>query len=173
LLAAWTSPEVRQAIIGLNATNFPKNLSQGEIDQWNGLYGLYAAFAGGTVTTANPFDTRTIADGTHSMTAAVDLADEGALPVKEMRHAPPKPGDADYGLLYVAIGDGGAHNHVTRRQKEIVQPGDEKEPAETKKVCPDEFLMRLERRAQRFVMQDERNLHGSKDNDEHAHHVAR
>jgi hypothetical protein len=40
----WKDPEVRQAIIGLNATNFPKNLSQGEIDQWNGLYGLYAAF---------------------------------------------------------------------------------------------------------------------------------
>jgi hypothetical protein len=37
----WKDPEVRQAIMGLNATNFPKNLSQGEIDQWNGLYGLY------------------------------------------------------------------------------------------------------------------------------------
>ena len=37
----WKDPEVRQAIMGLNAANFPKNLSQGEIDQWNGLYGLY------------------------------------------------------------------------------------------------------------------------------------
>jgi Tannase-like family of unknown function (DUF6351) len=37
----WKDPEVRQAIMGLNATNSPKNLSQGEIDQWNGLYGLY------------------------------------------------------------------------------------------------------------------------------------
>ena len=37
----WKDPEVRQAIMGLNATSSPKNLSQGEIDQWNGLYGLY------------------------------------------------------------------------------------------------------------------------------------
>ena len=37
----WKDPEVRQAIIGLNGTNFPKNLSQGEITQWNGLYALY------------------------------------------------------------------------------------------------------------------------------------
>jgi hypothetical protein len=40
----WRDPEARQAIMGLNATNHPQNLSQGEIDQWNGLYGLYAAF---------------------------------------------------------------------------------------------------------------------------------
>jgi hypothetical protein len=40
----WKDPEVRQAIIGLNASNFPKNLSPGEINQWNGLYLLYAAF---------------------------------------------------------------------------------------------------------------------------------
>ncbi len=39
----WRDPEVRQAIIGLNGTNFPKNLSPGEIEQWNGLYALYAA----------------------------------------------------------------------------------------------------------------------------------
>src|SRR5687767_5388620 len=32
------------------------------------------------------------------------------------------------------IGDGRAHNHVTRRQKEIMQPGDDEEPAETKEV---------------------------------------
>ena len=36
----WRDPEVRQAIIGLNGTNFPKNLSRGEIEQWNGLYAL-------------------------------------------------------------------------------------------------------------------------------------
>ncbi len=40
----WRDPEARQAVLGLNATNFPKNLSPGEIAQWNGLYGLYAAF---------------------------------------------------------------------------------------------------------------------------------
>jgi hypothetical protein len=40
--AHWKDPEVRQAIIGLNATNFPKNLSPGEINQWNQLYQLYA-----------------------------------------------------------------------------------------------------------------------------------
>ncbi|MGH9231248.1 MAG: DUF6351 family protein, partial [Acidimicrobiales bacterium] len=41
----WKDPEVRQAIMGLNATDLPKNLSQDEIDQWNGLYGLlYPAF---------------------------------------------------------------------------------------------------------------------------------
>jgi hypothetical protein len=37
----WRNPEMRQAIMGLNATNFPKNLSSGEIAQWNGLYSLY------------------------------------------------------------------------------------------------------------------------------------
>jgi hypothetical protein len=37
----WRDPEMRQAIMGLNASGFPRNLSQGEIDQWNGLYGLY------------------------------------------------------------------------------------------------------------------------------------
>ncbi|HEX6569589.1 MAG TPA: DUF6351 family protein, partial [Acidimicrobiales bacterium] len=40
----WKDPEVRQAVIGLNGTNFPKNLSQGEIAQWNGLYQLYGLF---------------------------------------------------------------------------------------------------------------------------------
>jgi Tannase-like family of unknown function (DUF6351) len=38
----WRDPEMRQAIQGLNASNFPKNLSSGEIAQWNGLYGLYS-----------------------------------------------------------------------------------------------------------------------------------
>jgi hypothetical protein len=37
----WKDPEVRQAIMGLNASNFPQNLSEEEISQWNGLYGLY------------------------------------------------------------------------------------------------------------------------------------
>jgi hypothetical protein len=40
----WKDPEVRQAVIGLNGTNFPKNLSQGDIAQWNGLYQLYGLF---------------------------------------------------------------------------------------------------------------------------------
>jgi Tannase-like family of unknown function (DUF6351) len=40
----WKDPEVRQAVIGLNGTNFPKNLSAGETQQWNALYQLYAAF---------------------------------------------------------------------------------------------------------------------------------
>ena len=40
----WKDPEVRQAVIGLNGTDFPQNLSSGEIAQWNGLYQLYAAF---------------------------------------------------------------------------------------------------------------------------------
>ncbi|HMG42114.1 MAG TPA: DUF6351 family protein [Acidimicrobiales bacterium] len=40
----WKDPEVRQSILGLNGTDFPKNLSQGEIDQWNQLYALYGAF---------------------------------------------------------------------------------------------------------------------------------
>jgi hypothetical protein len=31
-------------------------------------------FAGGTVSTASPFDTRKVADGTHTVTAAIDLA---------------------------------------------------------------------------------------------------
>ena len=34
----WRDPEKRQAVMGLNATNFPKNLSGGEIAQWNQLY---------------------------------------------------------------------------------------------------------------------------------------
>jgi hypothetical protein len=40
----WRDPEMRQAIMGLNASNFPKNLSSGEIAQWNGLYSLYLLF---------------------------------------------------------------------------------------------------------------------------------
>jgi len=40
----WKDPEVRQTIIGLNGTNFPKNQSAGDIEQWNGLYFLFAAF---------------------------------------------------------------------------------------------------------------------------------
>ena len=40
----WRNPEMRQAIMGLNASNFPKNLSAGEIAQWKGLYGLYGLF---------------------------------------------------------------------------------------------------------------------------------
>jgi hypothetical protein len=40
----WKDPEVRQAVIGLNASDHPKNLSPGEITQWNQLYALYAAF---------------------------------------------------------------------------------------------------------------------------------
>ncbi len=39
----WKDPEVRQAIIGLNGTNYPKNLSPGEVEQWNGLYALMGA----------------------------------------------------------------------------------------------------------------------------------
>jgi uncharacterized tannase-like protein DUF6351 len=38
----WKNPENRQAVMGLNATNFPKNLSSSEISTWNGLYGIYA-----------------------------------------------------------------------------------------------------------------------------------
>ena len=37
-------PEVRQAVLGLNGTNFLKNLSPGDIQQWNGLYSLMGAF---------------------------------------------------------------------------------------------------------------------------------
>lgn len=37
----WRDPELRQAVMGLNASDFPKNLSSGDIEQWNGLYGLY------------------------------------------------------------------------------------------------------------------------------------
>jgi hypothetical protein len=39
----WLDPEVRQAVMGLNASASPQNLSPGTIDQWNQLYGLYAA----------------------------------------------------------------------------------------------------------------------------------
>jgi Tannase-like family of unknown function (DUF6351) len=38
----WRDPEMRQAIQGLNASNFPKNLSSGDTAQWNFLYALYA-----------------------------------------------------------------------------------------------------------------------------------
>lgn len=40
----WKDPEVRQAVIGLNGTAHPKNLSAGEVAQWTGLYQLMAAF---------------------------------------------------------------------------------------------------------------------------------
>jgi hypothetical protein len=51
--AKWRDPEVRQAIIGLNATAYPKNLSAGAIAQWNGLYQLQAAY-GYQVMTKDP-----------------------------------------------------------------------------------------------------------------------
>ncbi|MDZ7676067.1 MAG: DUF6351 family protein [Acidimicrobiales bacterium] len=37
----WRDPEMRQAIQGLNASDHPKNLSSGEVDQWNLLYFAY------------------------------------------------------------------------------------------------------------------------------------
>ncbi len=37
----WRDPEMRQAIQGLNASNFPKNLDSGDTAQWNFLYGIY------------------------------------------------------------------------------------------------------------------------------------
>ena len=37
----WRDPEMRQAVMGLNASNFPKNLDSGDIAQWNFLYALY------------------------------------------------------------------------------------------------------------------------------------
>jgi hypothetical protein len=40
----WKDPEVRQAVLGLNGTNFPQNLSPGDIQQWNSLYSLMGAF---------------------------------------------------------------------------------------------------------------------------------
>src|SRR5690606_11659158 len=39
----WKDPEVRQAIIGLNGTKTPQNLSAGEIAQWNQLDGAMQA----------------------------------------------------------------------------------------------------------------------------------
>ncbi len=38
----WLDPEARQAVMGLNASNFPKNLSSGTISQFNALYLLYS-----------------------------------------------------------------------------------------------------------------------------------
>jgi hypothetical protein len=37
----WRDPEVRQAIEGLNATDFPKNVDAGTAAQWNLLYQVY------------------------------------------------------------------------------------------------------------------------------------
>src|SRR5690606_4855565 len=39
----WKDPEVRQAVIGLNGTDHPKNLSASEIAQWNQLYAAMGA----------------------------------------------------------------------------------------------------------------------------------
>lgn len=36
----WKDPEIRQRVLGLNATAYPKNLSTGDLAQWNGLYQL-------------------------------------------------------------------------------------------------------------------------------------
>lgn len=49
----WKDPEVRQAVIGLNGTSFPKNLSAGETAQWNQLYAAYQAL-GYQVMTRDP-----------------------------------------------------------------------------------------------------------------------
>jgi hypothetical protein len=39
----WRDPEVRQAVIGLNGTNHPRNLSAGEVAKWNQLYAAFQA----------------------------------------------------------------------------------------------------------------------------------
>jgi hypothetical protein len=39
----WRDPEMRQAVMGLNASAFPQNLSSGETSQWNQLYFVYGA----------------------------------------------------------------------------------------------------------------------------------
>jgi hypothetical protein len=39
----WRDPEVRQAVMGLNASGSPQNVSSGELTQWNGLYSIQAA----------------------------------------------------------------------------------------------------------------------------------
>jgi Tannase-like family of unknown function (DUF6351) len=37
----WKDPEARQAVLGLNATSYPKNLSAGDVQQWNLLAFVY------------------------------------------------------------------------------------------------------------------------------------
>ncbi len=37
----WKDPEMRQAVLGLNATDHPKNLSASEVEQWNLLAFVY------------------------------------------------------------------------------------------------------------------------------------
>lgn len=49
----WKDPEVRQTVIGLNGTDYPKNLSAGDLAQWNGLYQLMGLF-GYQVMTRDP-----------------------------------------------------------------------------------------------------------------------
>src|SRR6266566_5299509 len=51
------------------------------------------------------------------------------------------------------IGHGAQHDGVAGDEKEIMERGDKKKPAEPKQVRANEFLMGLERSAQLLVMQ--------------------
>ena len=56
----------------------------------------------------------------------------------------------------------GANDRVSQREKPIMQRADEKEPGKAEGMSPNELPMRPQGRAQTFVVQDERNLHGGK-----------
>src|SRR6266404_7055196 len=71
-----------------------------------------------------------------------------------------------------AIRDGAADNGVAGDQEKIMERRDEKKPAEPKQIGADKFLMGLERGPQSFVMQDERHLHGTEDENQRAHDEA-
>src|SRR5438105_5387292 len=71
-----------------------------------------------------------------------------------------------------AIGDGGPDDGIAGGEKEKMQRRDEQEPAETESISPNEFAMSAQSGAQSFVVKHERNLDGSKRNDQRAHDEA-
>src|SRR5438876_166568 len=70
------------------------------------------------------------------------------------------------------IGHGAQHDGIAGDEKEIMERSDKKKPAEPKQVRANEFLMGLERGTQLLVMQHQRHLHGTENNNEPAHDEA-
>src|SRR5438105_11571392 len=71
-----------------------------------------------------------------------------------------------------AIRDSGPDDGIAGGEKEKVQRCDEEEPAEAESISPNEFAMSAQGGGQSFVVQHERNLDGSKRNDQRAHNEA-
>src|SRR5262249_39663721 len=66
-------------------------------------------------------------------------------------------------------GSGSVEDDIGQLEKPIVQCTDKEKPTETKKMASDELPMSAKSFAESLVMQDERDLHGGKTDNEGRH----